>query len=69
MSVVFARDDCAVQMKDTPQWRIEWLKRYLNAEIIVTDHQGVPVRSEYRTLSGGKYPVAYLYPSDEGINI
>lgn len=56
-------------MKDTPQWRIEWLKRHSNAEIIVTDHQGVPVRAEYRTLSNGKYPVAYLYPSDEGINL
>lgn len=56
-------------MTDTPQWRMEWLKRHINAEVIVTDLDGIPVRAEYRTLSGRRWPVAYLYPSDDGINL
>lgn len=56
-------------MRDTPEWRTEWLSRHKDAEVIVTDVDGVPVRAEYRTLSGLRYPVACLYPSDEGVNL
>ena len=56
-------------MRDTPQWRQEWLIRHKDAEVIVTDISGSLVRAEYRTLSDGRYPVAYLYPSDEGVNL
>jgi hypothetical protein len=54
---------------DTPEWRMEWLMRHVNADVIVCLADGTPVMAEYRTLSGGKYPVAYLYPSDEGVNL
>ena len=56
-------------MRDAPQRRQEWLVRHKAAEVIVVDLHGVPVRAEYRTLSDGRYPVAYLYPSDQGINV
>lgn len=56
-------------MRDTPEWRMEWLQRHKNAEVIVTDLQGNLVRAEYRTLSGGRFPVAYSYPEDEGENL
>lgn len=48
---------------------MEWLRLHKDAEVIVTDIESVPVRAEYRTISGGQYPVAYLYPSDEGVNL
>lgn len=56
-------------MSDNPEWCMEWLRRHKDAEVIVTADDGVPVRAEYRTLSGGRYPVAYLYPSDEAVNL
>lgn len=47
-----------------------WLNRHKDAEVIVMDQEsGLPVRAEYRTLSGGLFPVAYLFPSDEGVNL
>lgn len=46
----------------------EWLTAHKDAEVIVTDTRGIPVRAEYRTLSGGQYPVAYLYP-DGAVNL
>lgn len=55
-------------MQDTPQWRMEWLRIHKTAQAIVTTVDGVPVRAEYRTISGS-YPVAYSYPSNEGFNL
>ena len=35
----------------------------------MTDLAGNPIRAEYRTLSGGMYPVAYSFPEDDGFNL
>lgn len=52
------------------QERMDWLQRHKMAEGIVVDSEtGDPVRAEYRTLSGGKYPVAYYYPDDHAVNL
>ncbi len=58
-------------MKDTPEWRQEWLFRHKDADVIVTDLKGTPVCAEYRTLRGRprNYPIAYSYPDDEGFNL
>ena len=50
--------------------RCEWLDKHRNAEEIVVDPvTGDPVEARYRTLSKGKYPVAYSFPDDVGRNI
>lgn len=54
--------------RNTPQWRIEWLERHRHADLIVYDTEAdSPVKAIYRP--NGNYPVAYLYPSDEGVNL
>ena len=53
---------------DTPQWRTAWLTHHAKADIIVYDLKtDAPHSAIYRP--NGAYPVAYLYPSDEGVNL
>lgn len=59
--------DCGMIL-DTPQWRTEWLTRHAKADLIVYDLiTDAPHSAVYRP--NGAYPVAYLYPSDEGVNL